>query len=388
MKIVLFANTDWYLFNFRQGLAFALKARGHEVVLLSPPGEYGQKLVDSGFRWEPLEMDRRSLGLLAELMVLIRLFQWLRREGPDLVHAFTIKCAIYSSICCLFAGVKMRVNAIAGMGYVFTSSDIRARLLRPIVSGLLRVAMTGRCARLIVQNSSDAAFAIDSGICDRDSLRIIFGSGVDTNEFAPSGRTVGSERRLRVLLAARLLRDKGVFEFAEAARLLKATHSEIEFILAGRPDIGNPAAIPIETIESWVAADTVEWLGHVEDMSALLKCIDVFVLPSYREGLPKGLIEAGACGCGLITTDAPGCNEVVRDGLDGLIVPVGNAQKLAQAIVRFERDRGLLGRLGEHARESVIQRFDLRIVVEQTLSVYDELMYGNEPLHATLYQEA
>jgi glycosyltransferase involved in cell wall biosynthesis len=371
--IVLFANTDWYLWNFRRSLALALRDAGHDVLLISPDGSYGEKLRALGLRWQALPMDRRSLNPLRELALLGHLVRLFRRERPDLVHGFTIKCAVYGSLAARLAGVPARVNAVAGMGYVFTSDDAKARLMRPLVRALLKLALGGRGARLILQNPDDVALFERARLADPASVRLIPGSGVDCERFQPDATRVPGER-MRVLLPARLLWDKGLAEYAEAARLLQARGVPVAMLLAGDPDPGNPAAVRESEVHAWVGSGVLEWLGHVEDMPALLRSVDVVALPSYREGLPKGLIEAAACGRALIATDVPGCREVVEHEVDGLRVPVKDGAALADAIERLVRDPALRTRLGEAARRKAMERFDERIVIARTLDVYRELL--------------
>lgn len=383
MKIILFANTEWYLYNFRRSLALALRDAGHEVLLVSPPGPYGERLRALGFRWVPAPMERRSLNPLRELALL----QWLRRllvqEQVDLVHGFTIKCAVYGSLAARLAarspGLPARVNAVAGMGYVFTSNDLKARLLRPVVRGLLRLALGGRGARLILQNPDDVALFERARLVDGPQVRLIPGSGVDCRRFTPPPALLPGARpeaggRFRVLLPARLLWDKGLAEYVAAARELRAQGLAIDFLLAGDPDPGNPAAVPEATVRGWVAEGLLQWLGHVDDMAALFATVHAVVLPSYREGLPKGLIEAGACALPLVTTDVPGCREVVSDGVDGLLVPVKDAPALARAIARLHDDPALCARLGAAARARALAEFDERIVIGRTVDVYRELL--------------
>lgn len=373
-KIILFANTDWYLYNFRRSLALALKQQGHDVLLISPPGAYGDKLRALGLRWEPVPMDRRSLNPLREARLLAWLVALFRRERPALVHGFTIKCAVYGSLAARLAGVPARVNAVAGMGYVFTSNDLKARLLRPVVRTLMHAALDGHQARLVLQNPDDVALFERAGFVDRSRIRLIPGSGVDCSRFTARSEARDAKQPLRVLLAARLLWDKGIAEYIAAARQLKAEGRDIRFLLAGDPDPGNPAAVPEADVRGWVDEGVVEWLGHVDDMPALFARTDIVVLPSYREGLPKGLIEAAACALPLVTTDVPGCREVVTDGVDGLRVPVRDAAALARAIARLQDDPALARRLGEAARAKALSQFDERVVLAATLSVYDELL--------------
>lgn len=377
MKIILFANTEWYLFNFRLSLAKALQGQGHEVLLISPPGEYGARLQALGFRWEALPMDRKSLNPLQELRLLAYLCRLYRREQPALAHHFTIKCVVYGSIAALVARVPARVNAVAGMGYVFTNQALKARLLRPVVRGLMRLVLNGRGARLILQNNDDMAAFAKAGLARPELTRLVMGSGVDLARFTPRVPSVQAGldvQPTRVVLAARLLWDKGIAEYAEAARQLKAKGLPIRFLLAGAPDPGNPAAIAQATLDGWQAEGLIELLGQVSDMAALFAAVDMVVLPSYREGLPKSLIEAAACALPLVTTDVPGCREVVTHEVDGLLVPVKDAKALASAIERLHLDPAWARELGLAARARALREFDEKIVISKTLAVYRELL--------------
>ena len=374
LKCILFANTDWYLYNFRRSLATALRESGHEILLVSPPGPYGEKLEALGFRWIAAPMERSSLNPLRELTLLGWLWRLMRREQPDVVHGFTIKCAVYGALVGRLVGAG-RVNAVAGMGYVFISDSVKARLLRPSLRLLMRAALGGDRARLILQNPDDVQLFERARIVPSGQIRLLRGSGVDCSRFLPpSNERVSADATLCVVLAARMLWDKGVGEFVEAARLLKSERRPLRFLLAGVPDPGNPAAIAEETLRAWQAEGVVEWLGHVSDMPTLLAEADIVVLPSYREGLPKSLIEAAACARPLITTDAPGCREVVTHGVDGLLVPVRDAGALARAIAEIHDNPVLARSLGEAAREKALREFDECVVIEQTLAVYYEIV--------------
>ena len=374
MKVLLFANTDWYLYNFRLGLALELQRQGVEVLLVSPDGPYGAKLEARGLRWIVAPLHRRSLGPLRELRVVTWLWGLLRRERPDLVHGFTIKCAVYASIAARLAGVPARVSAVTGMGYVFTSNDLRARALRPLVRGLMHVALGGPRKQLVLQNADDVALFTRSGLIDAASIRLIPSSGVDLTRFRARTTDVPADAPRRVLLAARLLWDKGIAEFVEAARRLKASGRPLQFQLAGTIDAGNPASVPLAAVEGWIAEGVIQWLGHVDDMPKLFAEVDIVVLPSYREGCPKSLIEAAACGLPLITTDVPGCHDVVQHEISGLLVPARDAQCLADAIARLDDDRALAQRLGAAARARAMHEYDEQAVIARTLAVYRELL--------------
>lgn len=384
MKVMLFANTDWYLYNFRLSTAMELAAQGHEVVMLSPPGDYGPRFDAHGLRWIGLEMDRASLNPLRETLTLRSLIRTLRAERPALLHSFTMKCAVYGAIASRVAGVPALVNAVAGMGYVYASDRLKARLLRPLVTALMRGTLASGHSRLILQNPDDAE--LFARLVPEERIRLIRSSGVDTARFFPRAGDVppaGEPPRspLRVVLAARLLWEKGVGEFVEAARILKRGGRDVECMLAGMPDPGNPRSVPRAQVEAWVAEGLVTWLGHVDDMPTLLRSVDVMALPSYyREGVPKSLIEGAASGLALVTTALPGCREAVpEDGKDGLHVPPRDPVALAERLAVLDDDRDLLRRLGKRARENSLAHFDERTVIRRTIEVYEELLYDRSP---------
>jgi len=376
MKFAFFANTDWYLYNFRLSTALRLRKDGHEVVMISPPGNFGERFAAHGCRWIPLpSMDRASLNPFREAVTLSQLMRVLRREQPDLLHNFTLKCAIYGAIAARIARIPATVNAVAGMGYVFTSNTRKARMLRPLVKALLHTALDNDRSLLVLQNPDDAIAFSTAELIAPEKIRVIRSSGVNTAHFQPPKRFPNRHERLRVLLAARLLREKGVQEFVDAAALLRQWGRDVEFVLAGTPDPGNPHSFTQEQVQQWSNAGLIRWLGHVDDMPDLLKTVHVMALPSYyREGVPKSLIEGAACGLALITTDMPGCREVVtNDGFDGLHVEPRNARALAHCIVRLDDDRELLLQLGHRARQKALRDFDERLVIQRTLDVYKEL---------------
>jgi glycosyltransferase involved in cell wall biosynthesis len=383
MKFVFFANTDWYLYNFRLATALQLKARGDEVVMLSPPGGFGTRFAAHGIRWITLPMDRASLNPVREAWTLNALVRTLRTERPDLLHNFTLKCAVYGALGARMAGVPAVVNAVAGMGYVFTSDRPKARALRPVVRALMRGTLGNGQTRLILQNPDDADAFVSSRLVPPRIIRVIRGSGVDTRRFRPVMAADAERRPLRVLLAARLVWEKGIREFVDAAALLKAQGRQIEFLLAGMPDPGNPRSVGREHVELWQRQGLVRWLGHVDDMPSLLPGVDVMALPSYyREGVPKSLLEGAACGLALVTTDLPGCREIVaRHGIDGLHAVPRDPGSLARLLASLDDDRDLLRTLGANARSNAVAHFDERQVIAETLAVYAELLGARHLAH-------
>lgn len=355
-------------------MAARLRASGFDVLFVCPEGEYVEKLVALGYRVKCLPMNRRSLNPLAALHTIRSLISILRVERPAILHSFTIKSAVFGSIAARIAGVPAWINAIAGMGFVFAGGTLYARMLRPAVELLMRITLDSRRARLIVQNGDDAAYFGGRRIVRRDRIRLIRGSGVDCRRFAPRSpdRTPSA---FRVLFAARLLYDKGLGEFVQAARILKNEGRPVQFLVAGRPDPGNPRSVGAEDLEQWRREGLIELLGHVDDMAVLLSTVDAFVLPTaYREGVPRSLLEAGACALALVTTDTAGCRDVVKDGVTGLLVPVRDPVAVADALRRLIEEPDLALRLGAAARDLVVKEFDEERVLDQTAAVYRELI--------------
>jgi glycosyltransferase involved in cell wall biosynthesis len=374
MKILMFANTDWYLYNFRLPLAKRLAQRDVEVVMVAPAGEYAQQIEQAGFRFIPLSMNRRSLNPLSELRVVWELCRIYRRERPDLVHHFTIKSVAYGSLAAKLVGVRAIVNAVAGLGYVFANDSPRARLLRPVVQLFLRLVFRGKHTRLILQNPDDRALFLDKKLISDERVRLILGSGVNTDRFVPSPQR-GKNPQAVVVLATRLLWDKGIREYVEAARQLKDSGTSARFILAGAPDVGNPAAVSQEVLKSWRDEGAIEPVGHVQDMARLLKDADIAVLPSaYGEGVPRFLIEAAASGLPLIGTDIPGCREIIQHQVNGLLIPPRDAAALAAAIRSLIEAPDSRITMGSAGRDRVLKLFDEKLVFEQTESVYRELV--------------
>lgn len=366
MKIILFANTDWYLYNFRLPLAEALRQAGHTLVLLSPDGPYGPRLCAAGFDWRPFPLSRKGQNPFRELDTLLRIFRFYRAEQPDLVHHFTIKCVLYGSLAAHLARVRAVVNSVTGLGYLFVNPGLAARLAQAVVRPLIRLALRG--TRVIFQNQDDATAYQSMRLVSADQSALIRGSGVDVERFRPL--PLPADPPL-VVLPARLLWDKGVGEFVEAARLLRAEGVAARFALVGNSDAGNPAAVPEDTLRGWQQASLVEWWGWQEEMQLVYASAAVVCLPSYREGLPKSLLEAAACARPVVTTDAPGCREVVPDGRNGVLVPVRDARALADGLRPLLLDPALRARMGAAGRELVVESFSTSRIVSETLAVYD-----------------
>lgn len=361
-RLAYLVTEDWYFVSHRLALAVAAQEAGYEVIVITRCGAKCGAIRAAGIEVVPFEMERRGLNpftLLREVWQLSRLY---RRLQPDLVHHVALRPVVVGGLAARLAGVPRVVAAVAGMGYAFTAG--RGGWLAWMLRQLLRLALARGV--VIVQNPEDANAIARLGV-ERQRIRLIPGAGVDVTVFTTAPEP--SEPPV-VMLAARLLWDKGVGEFIEAARALR---SLARFVLVGPLDSGNPVCVPKPTLDAWVEEGIVEWWGERDDMPAVLHAAHIVCLPSsYREGLPKGLLEAMACGRPVVTTDAPGCRDCVRDGDNGLLVPVRDAARLTDAIARLIADPLLRQRLGARGRERAVAEFSQEKVIDETLAVYRE----------------
>lgn len=370
-RILLFANTTWYLFNFRAALAVAARKEGHEVVFLSPYDAYVPGIEELGFRWIGLELTRRGLNPLAELKSVIGCASHLRRLRPDLLHNFTIKPVLYGSLAARVAGVPATVNSITGLGYAFVRSGVRGWLLRQLATGMYRWALRGERRKAIFENATDLATFGALGIVRQDQAVVIPGTGVNLDEFRPVPEPAGEPV---IVMASRMLWDKGVGDLVEAARLLKHRRVEARILLVGAPDPGNPSSISEDQLRRWSGEGVVEWLGHRTNMGEVYSRSTIVTLPSHREGLPRTLVEAAACARPIVASDVPGCRDVVQHEVSGLLVPPGDPEALAGALQVLLSDAKLRRRMGAMGRRIVEEGLSDETIVRRTLSVYRDLL--------------
>jgi len=370
-RLLFVVAEDWYFRSHRLPLARAALAAGYEVGLATRVGAAGAALESEGIRLFPLaRLNRGSLNPLREMAAIAELAAVYRRFRPAIVHHVALKPVLYGSLAARAAGVPVVVNALAGLGYMFESSGRRARWLRPAMYGVLRAATHARGGCVIVQNGADAETLVQRRVVSAERLRIVRGSGVDIKTYVPTPEPPGVPL---VILPARLLWDKGVGEFVDAAQRLKRRGCKARFALVGAPDNHNPQAIDQATIDGWIAAGAVEWWGRRDDMPAVFARSTLVCLPSYFEGLPKALLEAAACGRAIVASDIPGCREIVRDGITGRCVPVRDAAALADAIEALLADAALRRHLGAGGRRIVENEFTDTAVAAQTLAIYASL---------------
>jgi glycosyltransferase involved in cell wall biosynthesis len=371
-KILYFVTEDWYFCSHRLQLARAAIAAGFEVTVVTNVDRHGARIQGAGCKLVPLPLVRRSMNPWREWFVLRRLISTYRHERPDVAHHVALKPVIYGSLAARLARVPVVVNALAGLGYLFSSQALRARLMRPLIQAIYcMVLRINRVATVLVQNPDDRDFLVRKSIVSPRAVTIIRGSGVDPAEFRITDEPVGVPV---IVLPARQLWDKGVGEFVAAARRVRSAGVVARFVLVGDADPANPAAVPANKLEAWAAEGIVEWWGWQDDMQDVFARSHIVCLPSYREGLPKVLLEAAASSRPIVASDVPGCREIVRHEVNGLLVPVRDADRLSEALVRLIQDGGLRKQYGAEGRRIVEREFYTGIVVSATLDLYRRLM--------------
>jgi glycosyltransferase involved in cell wall biosynthesis len=363
--IAISINASWNIFNFRAGLIRALRAEGHDVVALSPPDAFAPRLAEIGARHVPLAMDSAGVSPARDLALLARYRSALKRIGPDVFLGYTPKPNVWGSIAAQSLGIPV-INNVSGLGTAF----IREGLLTRIVTALYRVAFR-RSATIFFQNPEDMDLFLSRRIVDPARAALLPGSGIDIVRFAPRPRAEGAgEGPFAFLMVARLLWDKGVREYVEAARIVRREYPDVRFRLLGFLDVANRTAVPREEVEAWAAEGLIDYLGHAEDVRPFLADADCAVLPSYREGLPRVLLEAAAMARPLIATDVPGCRHVAQEGVNGFLCAVRDPQSLAGAMLK-------LLRLGAEEREAMGAAARSRIEAE-----FDEALVAGRYIEA------
>jgi glycosyltransferase involved in cell wall biosynthesis len=366
-KILVFLLTeDWFFASHFLQRGLAAKAAGWRVVLVARESAATAAIRAAGIDVVPVPFIRRRLNPFAELAFTLHLARVYRRLKPDLVHHIALKPIVIGGLAARLAGVRAIINAPVGLGFVFSSDRLLAKILKPLVSLGLRLTLTPRGSKVIFENPDDLAALTAAGMVRPEAAFLIRGAGVDITAFAPAPEPPPP---VRIILIARMIREKGVADFAAAARLLKGL---ADFVLVGAPDPGNPNTVTEAELRGWEAEGILTWLGPRRDIADLLRGAHIACQPStYREGLPKSALEAMAAGKPLVATDIPGCREAVVDGATGFLVPPRDPPALAAALRRLIEDPALRQKMALAARARAVEQFSDAIICQQTLLVYD-----------------
>ena len=381
-KILFVVAEDWYFWSHRRPIAAAALQNGYEVFVATRVGDCGEKIVGAGFRLIPLRLNRSSYSLFNELRTVSELRSIYRQEKPDIVHHIALKPILYGSMAALGNRRMQVINAFAGLGYLVSSPSFKAKMLKRVLWKMFRFLLNRPNSFLLLQNQEDRDLLVAEIGATLEKTTIIRGSGVDANEFQATAEAPGVPI---VLLSSRMLWIKGISDFVEAAKLLRARGINARFVLAGDTDPGSPGAIPREKLQEWQNAGPVEWWGHQQSMARMLQQVAVVCLPSHGgEGVPKALIEAAASERAIVASDVPGCRDIVRHGTNGILVPPKNPAALADAIARLLNNPGLRAEMGRRGREIVVNEFSEEKVIQQTLALYRQLLSGGDapPMNA------
>lgn len=376
MRLMFVVNVDWFFISHRLPIAIEAVRQGHEVHIATTLTDGLETMEQAGLVVHPVHVGRSDSGPFAALRLTYALFRLFRRVRPDLVHLVTIKPVLLGGIAARIAAVPAVVAAVSGLGFVFVSSGWQARFRRGVVGFLYRVALSHRRLKVIFQNAQDADTIMRSARLAARQVTLVPGSGVDLERFRPAQDW---NARPVVVMASRLLRDKGVFEFVQAAKTLRCAgygEQRVRFVLVGETDAGNPASLSTAELHEIAREGAVECLGHRGDMDRLLSEAHVVVLPSYREGMPKVLLEAAAAGCAVVTTDVPGCRDAIVPEETGVLVPAKDAEALVKAIESLILDPERCRGLGQSGRTLAEARYDVLSVVARHLEIYASLREG------------
>ena len=372
-SILFLVTEDWYFVLHRLPIARAALQAGYQVLVATQLSQHRDLLEGEGFTVIPMKWRRSSLNPLHALGEIRQILAIYRRYTPDLVHHIALKPSLYGSIAARWSGTAPVVNNLAGLGQAFSSTGLAASVIRQGLITAFRLLFRRRHSCTIVENTDDRQFLIDTVGMSPDRAVLILGIGVDEARFAyheESGQAIPA-----VVMVSRLLWPKGVRELVEAGRLLRTRGLDVVIRLVGKPDEASSVSVPQEALQAWHEQGDIEWLGHQDDIPKIWAEAAIAVLPSYyREGIPRSLLEAAACGRPVVTTDMPGCREIVEDGVNGYLVTPGDVASLADALEKLINDPLLRARMGRAGREMVLARFTERQVVGQTLETYRSLL--------------
>ena len=371
-RVLFVVTEDWYFISHRLALAIYLKTVGYNVAVATRTNTGANLISESGIQLFPLaKMKRGSLNPLTALMTVFELAGIYRRFKPDIVHHVALMPVILGFFAAGLSGVSRRVNAIAGLGFVFTSTTLKARLIRLAVMPILMISLSGHRSIALVQNEDNVSTLNRFPITPRH-FRLVKGVGVNTFEFSPPAEEPVKQR---VVLVARMVWGKGISDFVEIARRFRDRGEDCEFVLVGGIDENNPTAVALDQLLEWKESRCPNWVGHKTDMPEVLRCATLVCFPStYGEGVPKALIEAASCGRAIVAYDIAGCREIVRDGVNGILVPPGHIDKLEVATTKLLNDSTARLAMGRESRRIAVENFSEATIFNKIEAIYDEVL--------------
>lgn len=369
-KILIVVNIPKFFVSHWMDTALAAKEAGYEVHIATSSGPDVTVIKNAGFIHHTIALKRSSKNIMKELRCIFQLTQLFRNVKPDLVHLITIKPVIYGGIAAKIAGIKAVLSAVTGLGYVFINTSPKKVTLAQVVKRLYKFAFSHENIRVVFENETDQDTFISAGLVNHEQTMVIHGAGVRLQEYQHLNEPEGD---LTITFAARLLKDKGIIEFLEASKLIKAIR-QVKFLVVGDVDPDNPASLTDSELNDFKKGYDVEFYGYRTDIAKIFSESHIVVLPSYREGLPKVLIEAASCGRAVITTDVPGCRHVIVPGETGLLVPVRDHNALATAILKLVDNSELRKRMGLNGRKLAEEKFADTHIANSYICSYQSLI--------------
>jgi glycosyltransferase involved in cell wall biosynthesis len=369
-RIAYLVTEDWYFCSHRLALGISAKKQGYDVDVVTRFNRHRDQVVSAGLRDVDSPLRRTRMGPLGELLSIWRLYRLYRKGQYKIVHQVGMKPVVYGSLCALACPQIRVVNALGGLGFVFTSNDLRARIIRPLLGLALRWLINGSKGKLILQNPDDIEYCVQRLRVAPEKVVLIRGAGVNMETYRPEDIETALPI---VMLASRMLWNKGVGDFVEAAMLLIRSKVQARFVLVGGLDEDNPLCISEVQLRAWQEAG-IDWWGSRADMASVLASANIVVLPTtYGEGVPKVLIEAASCAKPIVATNVAGCKEIVRDGENGILVKPRDTEELAGAILVLLNDPQKARQMGQHGRTLVRNEFTEASVISRTLEVYEDV---------------
>ncbi len=376
MKIAFLSHVDFNLYLFRLPIMQKLVKEGHKVYAVIPKGKFFDKFSEHGIETIEYKIERKSLNPFREFVTIKHIYDVIKPLKLDILHAFTIKPNIYGAIAGSFAKVPEVFSTITGMGSFYIDTSLKAKIVKFIIEKLYKFSFK-RVTGVIFQNSDDLNYFVEADILDKSKAFLVKSSGVDTDFFSPSEPNIKLKQELNlkdeviILMVARAIWHKGIKEYYESAKIIKDKYKNVKFYLVGGVDSGNHSAVPKEFLEN---NNNVIWLNERNDIKELISICDIFVLPSYREGVPRTLLEATSMAKAIVTTDTIGCREVVVNNINGFLVKLCDSGDLADKTEILINDKKLRDKFGKNGRIKAINEFDVKVVVDKYLAIYKNFL--------------
>ncbi len=374
-NLVFIANTSWYLYNFRRELLLKLKKKGFQIYLISPEDKYSKNLKQLGFHIINWNLNRRSINVFNELLSIRDLTKKIKRIKPLLIHNFTIKGSIYGSIAAFISKNNIVINSITGLGHLFLSNTISIKIIRILLLPILKIIFYVSGSTFIFQNKDDRDLFINLGITSIKNSYLVKGSGVNTSYFKP--KKIKKKKEYIILFPSRILKEKGFYELEMACNSLWFKGYKFLLYIVGDIDLGNRSSLSKKELIRLKHNKNIRFTGHVNNIKKFYQIADIVILPSWREGLSRTILEASSMSKAIITTNVPGCRDIIKHNYNGLVVKAKDYKALEKNIIFLLKNKKIANKFGEYARKNVIKKFEVNKINNETLIIYERLLSRN-----------